>query len=78
MTVKKYKNMNFASAFDLPRAERGIEPYATWYKLADDAVIPRFHSTKNLAIVVTGGETQAFFQYGGMRHSVSVSIDKWR
>ncbi len=78
MTVKEYKETNFVSSFDFPRADRGIEPYASWLKLPDEAIIPRFARPTDINIVVAGGETQAFFQYGGMRYAVSISIDKWR
>jgi hypothetical protein len=78
ISVADYKDENFVAAFDLPRAEKGIEPFAAWFKLPNDVLIPRFAHPKDIHIVVTGGETQAFFQAGNLRYSTSVSVDKWR
>lgn len=76
-TVKDYKNRDFAYSFDYPRALKGLEPYASWYKLPDDAVIPRWPRASDINIVVVGGQTNAFFQGGSLSYSVSVSVDKW-
>ena len=76
-TVKEYKGRDFAYAFDYPRSLKGLEPYATWYKMPDDAVIPRWPHVSDLNVVVAGGQTNAFFQGGCLSYSVSISIDKW-
>jgi len=78
ISVGDYKDENFVSSFDLPRADKGIEPFASWFKLPNDAQIPLFISPKDISIVVAGGETQAFFQAGNLRYTTSVSVDKWR
>ncbi len=76
-TVKDYKSRNYAYLFDYPRALQGVEPYATWYKLPEDAVIPHFPRPESLNIVVAGGQTNAYPQAGNLSYGVSVSIDKW-
>ncbi|MGO9590935.1 MAG: UGSC family (seleno)protein [Candidatus Acidiferrales bacterium] len=76
-TVKDYKNRDFAYGFDYPRSLKGLEPYATWYKMPDDAVIPRWPHVSDINVVVVGGQTNAFFQGGCLSYGVSISIDKW-
>jgi hypothetical protein len=76
-TVKDYKSRNYAYLFDYPRALQGVEPYATWYKLPDDTVIPHFPRLDDFNIVVAGGQTNAYPQAGNLSYGVSVSIDKW-
>lgn len=76
-TVKDFKE-SFLAPFHLyPLGLEGREPYATWYKLPDDAVIPFFLSEKQINFVVSGGQANAFFQIANMSHSRSESIDKW-
>jgi hypothetical protein len=76
-TVKDYKSRNYAYLFDYPRALQGVEPYATWYKLPDDTVIPHFPRASDFNVVVAGGQTNAYPQAGNLSYGVSVSIDKW-
>ena len=76
-SVKDYKGRDFAYGFDYPRALKGLEPYATWYKLPDDAVIPRWPHQSDINVVVAGGQTNAFFQGGSLSYGVSISIDQW-
>ncbi len=77
-TVREYKDASFVLTFDLPRAQKGIEPFASWFKQPDDAMIPIFVKPSNITIVVAGGQTQARFQAGNLRYTTSVSVDKWR
>jgi hypothetical protein len=76
-TVKDYKGRNYSYLFEYPQALQGVEPFATWYKLPDDAVIPHFPRASSFNIVVTGGQTNAYPQAANMSYGVSVSIDKW-
>ena len=64
--------------FMLPFAQQGIEPYATWYNLPDDAVIAPYNKPQNINIVVAGGETNAFWKTTDFAYNVSASIDRWR
>lgn len=76
-TVKDFKE-SFLAPFHLyPLALQGREPYASWYKLPDDAQIPFFNSERQINFVVCGGQANAFFQIANMERSRSESIDKW-
>ncbi|HEY6904751.1 MAG TPA: UGSC family (seleno)protein [Candidatus Acidoferrales bacterium] len=76
-TVKDFKESFLASFHLYPLALEGREPYASWYKLPDDAMIPFFVSAKQINFVVCGGQANAFFQIANMNHGRSASIDKW-
>ena len=76
-TVKDYTERNYSYLFEYPRALKGAEPFATWYKLPDDARIPHFPRRESINIVVTGGQTNAYSQAGNLSYGTSVSIDKW-
>jgi hypothetical protein len=76
--VADYLEENFVAAFDAPRAKKGIEPYASWFKLPKNELIPRFADPKDIEIVVTGGEIQAVFQVGNLKYMTSAAVDKWR
>ncbi len=76
-TVKDFKESFLASFHLYPLALQGREPYASWYKLPDDAMIPFFVSAKQINFVVCGGQANAFFQIANMNHGRSASIDKW-
>jgi len=78
ITVSEYKEESFVSAYDAPRAAKGVEPYAGWFQLPATARIPRFASPRDIDIVVTGGETQALFQAGNLKYTTSVAVDQWR
>ena len=76
-TVKDFKE-SFLAPFHLyPLALAGREPYATWYKQPDDAIIPFFPREADINLVVCGGQANAFFQVANMVHGRSASIDKW-
>ena len=77
-TVREYKDQSFVLTFDLPRAQKGVEPFASWFKQPDDAMIPIFIKPSDITIVVAGGQTQARFQAGNLRYTTSLSVDKWR
>jgi hypothetical protein len=76
-TAKDYRNSSLAYVYTYPAALEGREPYATWWKCAEDTLIPWFPSAKDINFVVCGGQTNAFFQIGNMNHGRSESIDKW-
>jgi hypothetical protein len=76
-TVKDYKSRNYSYLFEYPQALKGVEPFATWYKMPDDAVIPHFPRPSSINIVVVGGQTNAYSQAGNLSYGTSISIDKW-
>jgi hypothetical protein len=77
ITAKEYRESFLAHVWLYPRALKGEEPYATWWKAPDDQQIPCWPKATDINLVVTGGQTNAFFQVGNMNYGRSVSIDKW-
>ncbi len=76
-TVKDYKDRNWSYLFEYGQALKGVEPFATWYKLPDDTVIPKFPHPSRISIVVIGGQTDPVSQVANFSYGRSVSIDKW-
>lgn len=76
-TAKEYRESSLAYVYTYPLALEGREPYVSWWKAADETLIPWFPSSKNINLVVCGGQTNAFFQIANMNHGRSASIDKW-
>jgi len=77
ISAKEYRESFLAHVWLYPRALKGEEPYATWWKAPDDQQIPCWPRADDIAVVVTGGQTNAFFQVGNMNYGRSASIDKW-
>ncbi len=61
-----------------PLADKGVEPYATWRKAADDELIPHYHNAKNINIVVVGGETSPVWKTSDYGYLGSAPVDYWR
>jgi hypothetical protein len=76
-TAKEYRERNWSYLFEYGQALKGVEPFATWYKLPDDTVIPKFPHPDRIAIVVIGGQTDPVSQVANFSYTRSVSIDKW-
>jgi hypothetical protein len=76
--AEQFRGSDINYAFTKPVAEQGIEPYASWYKLPDDALIAPYNIAENINVIVVGGETNAFWKTTDFAYSMSVSIDKWR
>lgn len=64
-------------AKELEQAKAGVEPYASWLKLPEGAVIPVPRNI-DVNIMVAGGETNPYWQGGTLRYIASASVDKWR
>ena len=62
---------------ELEIAKSGVEPYASWLKLPEGAVIPIPRGV-DVNIMVAGGETNPYWQGGTLRYRGSASVDKWR
>jgi hypothetical protein len=61
-----------------PMANQGVEPYATWKRLPDDALIATFNKPEQIDIIVVGGETSPLWKTTDYACSVSAPVDKWR
>lgn len=62
---------------ELELARAGVEPYASWLKLPEGAVVPVPRDV-DVNIMVAGGETNPYWQGGTLRYIASASVDKWR
>jgi hypothetical protein len=59
-------------------ADRGVEPFASWKSLPDDALIAPFFIPENINLIVVGGETSPLWKASEYGYSGSASVDKWR
>jgi hypothetical protein len=78
LTLEEFWQFNLVEGFSLPAAHRGIEPYASWLKQPKETLIQRFRQTDQISVLVVGGRTNLFWQFGDYRHIGSFSIDEWR
>ena len=60
------------------QAIKGVEPFATWKSLPDDALIAPFSIPENINILVVGGETSPLWKVSEYGYAGSASVDKWR
>jgi len=74
----QYWGADIIYAFMRPLAQQGIEPYASWSRLPDDALLTPFNDPKFINVVVAGGETNAFWKTTDFDYIVSAPVDKWR
>lgn len=63
--------------------EKGVEPYASWLKLPEGAVVPIRRAEVSIRgydinVLVIGGGTNPYWQGGTLRHLASALIDEWR
>lgn len=76
---------------DLQKGKAGVEPYASWLKLPEGAVVPvtkfRFQKPPEIparthkdpiTLIVMGGETNPWYYAGDFYYVQSASVDKWR
>ena len=61
----------------VPFALQGLEPYASWRKLPDDALIKPFTNSKAIHVVVAGGKVQTMWFVTDFGIRRGVSIDEW-
>jgi len=60
------------------QAIKGIEPFTTWKKLPDDALIAPFNIPENINIIVVGGGTSPLWKVSEYGYTGTASMDKWR
>jgi hypothetical protein len=61
-----------------PLALSGVQPYATWKQLSEDALIAPYHRPDKINILVVGGETSPLWKISDLDYTMTASIDKWR
>lgn len=59
-------------------ATAGVEPFATWKSLPDDALITPLYIPENINLIVVGGETSPLWKASEYGYIGSASVDKWR
>jgi hypothetical protein len=60
------------------QAVKGIEPFATWKSLPQDALIAPFYIPGNINLIVVGGGISPLWKVSEYGYSGSASVDKWR
>jgi hypothetical protein len=76
-TAGSYWGNGVIQSTAVPLALQGLEPYASWRKLPDDALIKPFTNPRAIHVIVAGGGVQTMWfvtDYGIRR---GVSIDQW-
>jgi hypothetical protein len=76
---------------DLEKGKAGVEPYASWLRLPEGALVPvpRFSPKKPpeipanmqpepITLIVVGGGTNPWFFAGDFYYVASASVDKWK
>jgi hypothetical protein len=61
----------------VPLALQGLEPYASWRKLPDDAIIKPFTNPKAIHVVVAGGKVQTMWLVTDFGIRRGIRIDDW-
>ncbi len=61
-----------------PQARKGVEPFASYLKLTQDATVPRFADPQAISVVVAGGEKNAYWFATDFGYLKSASVDAWR
>ncbi len=78
MPAGVYWNTDHIDMLAASEAYKGVEPYASWKKLPDDALIAPYYNPDNINIIVIGGETSPLWKAADYGYSGSASVDKWR
>ncbi len=78
MRAGQYWKTDYIDMLVASEAYKGVEPYASWKNLPDDALIAPYHRPENINIIVVGGETSPLWKAADYGYSGSASVDKWR
>jgi hypothetical protein len=78
MTVRQFFDTDIIDMLVTPLAVSGVQPYAAWKQLPDDAVIAPYHRPEKINVLVIGGETSPLWKVSDFDYTISASIDKWR
>ncbi|OGO22440.1 MAG: hypothetical protein A2144_04320 [Chloroflexi bacterium RBG_16_50_9] len=78
MPAGQYWKTDYIDMLVASEAYKGVEPYASWKKLPDDALITPYHNPDNINIIVVGGEKSPLWKTSTYGYMGSASIDKWR
>jgi hypothetical protein len=76
-TAGSYWGNGVIQSIAVPFAIQGLEPYASWRKLPDDALIKPFTNPKAIHVVVAGGKVQTMWFVTDFGIRRGVRIDDW-
>jgi len=77
ITAKQFWQESMHSFRAKNLAEAGVEPFVSWSKLADDALIYPFRFPEIIKTIVVGGETNPLWITTDFMISAQASIDQW-
>jgi hypothetical protein len=77
MPAEVFWDYQLAQNYVYPRATFGEEPWATRLKAAPDEPIQMF-LTKDIHVVIVGGETNPYYRIMGATYHKTASVDEWR
>lgn len=78
MTAGRYWKTDYIDMLVASEAYKGVEPYASWKKLPDDALIAPYFDPNRINLIVAGGETSPLWKASDYNHLICVPVDKWR
>ena len=78
MTTERFWKTDYIDMLVASEAYKGVEPYASWKKLPEDALIKPYHKPDNINIIVVGGQTSPLWKAADYGYFGSSSIDRWR
>ena len=59
-------------------AAKGVEPFATWKALPEDAYLAPLYNPEDINLIVVGGEISPLWKVSEYRYTGRASVDKWR
>ena len=78
MTTARFWKTDYIDMLVASEAYKGVEPYASWKKMPEDALIKPYHIPDNINIIVVGGQTSPLWKAADFGYIGSSSIDRWR
>jgi len=78
MPAGRYWGFDYVDMMMASEAYNGVEPYASWKKLPDDALITPYYNPDNINVIVVGGETSPLWKATDYGYEGSSSVDRWR
>jgi len=76
-TAATYWGNGVIQSINVPFALQGLEPYASWRKLPDDALLKPFNNPRAIHVVVTGGRIQTTWFVTDFGFRRGVKVDDW-
>lgn len=79
VTAREYWDDPWTQTLIKPHAVAGVEPWASMWKAAPDAMVHKYRA-QDISVVVLGGETQSAWKMvgGNFARAKMVKVDDWR